>query len=60
MKQVRQCVGLDVHKNTIAVSVSEANGGTPRYYGEIPNTPKAIAKLVKTPDRPGGDGVVLL
>ncbi len=48
MKQVRKFVGLDVHKNTIAVSVSEANGGTPRYYGEIPNTPKAIAKLVKS------------
>lgn len=32
-------VGLDVHKETIAVSVAEADGGEVRYMGEIPNTP---------------------
>ena len=39
---------MDVHKDTIAVAVSEADGGPTRYYGEIPNTSKALAKLVKT------------
>lgn len=38
-------IGLDVHKETIAVSIAEANGGEVRYYGEIKNTPEAIRKL---------------
>jgi transposase len=38
---------LDVHKETIAVSVAEADGGEVRYMGEIPNTPDAVVKLVK-------------
>lgn len=40
-------VGLDVHKETIAVSIAEADGGEVRYLGEIPNTPDAVVKLVK-------------
>ena len=48
MKQCSKFVGLDTHQDIIAVAVSEASGGPARYYGKIPNTPKAIAKLVKT------------
>ena len=40
-------VGLDVHKETIAVSVADPDGGEVRYMGEIPNTPDAVVKLVK-------------
>jgi transposase len=40
-------VGLDVHKETIAVSVAEPEGGEVRYMGEIPNTPDAVVKLVR-------------
>ena len=40
-------VGLDVHKETIAVSVAEPDGGEVRYLGEVPNTPDAIVKLIK-------------
>lgn len=40
-------VGLDVHKETIAVSVAEPDGGEVRYLGEVPNTPDSITKLVK-------------
>ena len=47
MKEFIKYVGLDVHKETIAVSVAEAAGGEVRYVGEITNTPEAIAKLVK-------------
>lgn len=47
MKEFSKYVGMDVHKATIAVSVAEAGGGEIRYLGEIGNTPKAIAKLVK-------------
>ncbi len=38
-------VGLDVHKETIAISIAEASGGEVRYFGEIKNTPEAIRKL---------------
>lgn len=45
MKEFSKYVGLDVHKETIAVSVAE-RGGEVRYVGEIANTPEAMAKLV--------------
>src|SRR5487761_457222 len=47
MKEFSKYVGLDVHKETIAVSVAECDGGEVRYFGEIANTPEAIEKLVK-------------
>jgi transposase len=40
-------IGLDVHKDTIAISIASADGSQPRYYGEIANTSKAIVKWVK-------------
>jgi len=40
-------VGLDVHKATIAVALAEAGGGEVRGYGVIPNTPTAVARLVR-------------
>jgi transposase len=39
-------VGLDVHAATIAVAVTEGRGEV-RSLGQIPNTPEAVAKLVK-------------
>jgi transposase len=47
MKEFSKYVGLDTHKDTIAVAISEACGGKPRYYGAIANTPEAISKLIK-------------
>lgn len=47
MYEFSKYVGLDTHKDTIAVAVSDAFGGKPRYYGEIANTPEAITKLAK-------------
>lgn len=46
MKEFSKYVGLDVHKATIAVSIADRGGEEPRYYGEITNTPVAIAKLM--------------
>jgi transposase len=48
-------VGMDVHKETIAVSVAPSGGGEVRYLGEIANTPQAIAMLVKQLRKEGAD-----
>lgn len=40
-------VGLDVHKETIAVSAADGGGGEPRYLGGIANTAQALEKLVR-------------
>jgi len=46
MKSFSTFIGMDVHKETIAVATAGKHG-TPRYYGEIANTAEAITKLVK-------------
>lgn len=45
MSKVRW-VGLDVHAQTIAVAVAEADGGEVRGLGTIPQTREALRKLV--------------
>ena len=47
MKECIKYVGLDVHKSTIAVAIAEAGSSEVRYFGEIPNTPQDINKVVK-------------
>jgi transposase len=39
-------IGLDVHKDTIAIAVAQPGRGEPRYEGKIANTPKAMRKLM--------------
>jgi transposase len=39
-------VGLDVHKETIAVAVAEPGRAEPIYRGEIANKPKTVEKLL--------------
>ena len=46
-------VGMDVHKQTIAIGVADAGREAPRYYGEIENTPEAVRRLVARLDGPG-------
>jgi transposase len=40
-------IGLDVHKDTIAIALAEPGRRQPLYRGEIANTPKAVARLVE-------------
>ncbi len=47
MNEFSVYVGLDAHKDTIAVVVADALDGKPRYYGEIANTADEIHKRVK-------------
>lgn len=40
-------IGLDAHKDTIAVAVAQCGRGRPDDLGEIANTPKAVDKLIE-------------
>ena len=52
-------VGLDVHKDTIAVAVAYPGRGEPQYFGEIANTPKALGKLVaRLSEQVGGEAML--
>lgn len=52
-------VGLDVHKETIAVAVAGPGRGEPDYHGEIPNRPKAVEKLIRRLSEQAMGGVLL-
>jgi len=47
MEKFSKYVGLDTHKETIAVSVADGSGGKARYFGEVANRPEAIKQLLK-------------
>ncbi|MBT8419316.1 MAG: IS110 family transposase [Gammaproteobacteria bacterium] len=52
-------IGLDVHKDTIAVAVAEPGRGEPLYEGEIANTPLKVAKLMGRLNKRYGGQVLL-
>jgi transposase len=53
-------IGLDVHKEAIAVAVARAGRDAPQERAEIANKPKAVAKLVERLNREFGGEVLLL
>ena len=58
-RQYPAYIGLDVHKETIAVAVARAGRAAPESRGEIANRPKAVAKLVERLNRQFGAEVLL-
>lgn len=44
MKQCSKFIGLDTQQATLAIAVREKRSNLARYYGEMPNTPKTLAK----------------
>lgn len=47
MFQYSKYVGMDVHKESIAVAIADTRTEEPRYYGEIPNNARTIERLVR-------------
>ena len=47
MKKIVHYIGLDVHKETIAVSIAPEHSTEVRRYGIIGGTLDAVAKLIK-------------
>jgi len=47
MKEFSKYVGLDVHKDTIAVSIADAGRSKARHYGTIKHTTAAVSALLK-------------
>ena len=53
MTKFTKYIGLDVHKETVAVGIADGRGGPPHYWGEIKNRPGEVRRLVKQLDGPG-------
>ena len=58
-RQYPAYIGLDVHKETIAVAVARAGREPPVSRGEIANRPKALAKLAERLNEEFGGEVLL-
>lgn len=52
-------IGLDVHKDTIAIAIAALGRSEPHYEGEIANTPKAMLKLMNRLNKEYGGELLL-
>ncbi|WP_339824506.1 hypothetical protein NST45_00285 [Paenibacillus sp. FSL R7-0163] len=56
MKNTIKYVGLDVSKEKIAVAIADEGREPARYYGAIPHTPDAVARMIR---KLKGSGITL-
>ena len=47
MREYTKYIGLDVHKDSIAVGIADSGRSAPRAYGQISGDPDAVLKLAK-------------
>ncbi len=52
-------IGLDVHKETVAIAVALPGRESPGYHGEIVNTPKALRRWLERLNNEFGGAVLL-
>jgi len=52
-------VGLDVHKETIAIALAQPGRGEPEYRGEIANRPKTVTKLIERLSEEAGGALIM-
>jgi transposase len=52
-------IGLDVHKDSIAVAIAWPGRGEPEDRGEIANKPKTVDKLIRRLSEETGGGILL-
>ena len=55
MAEYRAYVGLDVHKDTIAVAVAWPGREEPEYRGIVPNRRNSLQKLIHNLQGPAGE-----
>ena len=53
MAEFSKYIGLDVHKERIAVATADGGRGAPRYWGEIDNSAEAVGRLLGQLSRNG-------
>ena len=53
MAEFSKYIGLDVHKERIAVAAADGGRGAPRYWGEIDNSAEAVGRLLERLGRNG-------
>lgn len=52
-------IGLDVHKDSVAIAIAEPGRSEPLYQGEIVNTPKAVKRLLNRLNKKYGGELLL-
>lgn len=56
MKEYTRYVGVDQHKDSLAIAVAKAGWGREEFLGKIPNEPRVIARWVRKQEKVWGSG----
>lgn len=53
MREFSNYIGLDVHKEMIAVGIADNDTSEPRFWGMIPHEAEAVRRMVQRLSRSG-------